>query len=135
MKKAIFGIMILCSALAVCQTDKPQPLTPEKKLALYSQRDKIDPLLGKLQATPLWAEYQKATEEQKKANTAVDAVVTKIKASQEGKDYIKAADDYAISLQAVTRGVDLSKWRLGEGFEWQEIVATPAPKPDTKEKK
>jgi hypothetical protein len=112
----------------------PAPLSAEKKLELYTQRDKVDPALSKVQALPVWAEYQAALADQRKANAAVDAATNKIKGTEEGKNYIKAADEYATAISEVMKTVDQTKWKLGPGYEW---VAVPKAEPvkSTQEKK
>jgi hypothetical protein len=118
-------------------SDTPAPLSRDQKLALYAQRDAIDPSLNKLQAQPIWKEYSDALNAKSKADAALDIAKNKILASPEGKEYVKAADDYSASLTAIYKGVDQTKWRLGVGYIWERIPEAPATKPasDSKEKK
>jgi hypothetical protein len=129
MRKIVLAFVILFPILTACQSaNAPTAITPEKKLALYAQRDKTDESLVVLQGLPVWVEYQRALEAQKAANAAADAAAAKVKATPEGKVYVQAADEYATSIQALLKGVDQTKWTLTRSFDWKEVPATPAPK-------
>ena len=111
-----FYLIILCLTLTTVAQDSKPSLTDAQKLSLYQSRDLTTTTRLQMikNQSSLWSQLQKALEAQTAANDLVTSLDSKLSATPEGKDYLKAANDQQKTLQSVLKGVDQSKWKLND---------------------
>jgi cell fate (sporulation/competence/biofilm development) regulator YmcA (YheA/YmcA/DUF963 family) len=129
--------LILCLTLFMVAQDSKPSFNQDQKLSLYQSRDLVNFKLSKVQALPDYAEFQKAQAAKQKADSDLDAISAKLRATPEGKDYQKALDSQQELIKSLLKGIDQSKWKLpapeGKSTDY-DFVPVENPKEKTAKK-